>query len=242
MRSVFQFIKENKIITIIEITSLVCIYIIYFILDDVPEYFQGGYELGVVISNLSIGYTVSYIFNILVVYIPEQRRKKKVYLYVSKLTNLIVMHGENLFNDMIKKANRKDLTFSNLKPNDIKDICKNINPNTLSPSINIGNLQGNTVANQVNWDRNLLIHINRTKEHTKEILKYVPIMDSEHIVLVNKVLYSELFKFASFIEGGLLSFNEDLIIISNHLIDYKSILREIDEYITKHPYMNKNEM
>lgn len=64
----------NFFISIGLLLSIIIIIFTQFIFNDIHEYFNGGERLGNIFFNISMSYIVSYIFYVVLVYLPEEKK------------------------------------------------------------------------------------------------------------------------------------------------------------------------
>ncbi|WP_339212895.1 hypothetical protein [Solibacillus sp. FSL W8-0372] len=103
----------KKILIIVFLFSLSCIFIINFIWSNTPEFWEYGNETGVVISGLSMSFVAAYIFYLLDVVLPKLQRKKLIDAKIVDPGILIIRDIEMLFEDLIFLSENKIEFLSN---------------------------------------------------------------------------------------------------------------------------------
>lgn len=98
-KNIFELHNVLKGISVI---AVITIFIRQFVLYDVPEFFEFGYELGELLFNLSIGFLVTFWFYYLTVYRRERNYKVRSRKYVEVFVNKVVIAYDNLINDLIE--------------------------------------------------------------------------------------------------------------------------------------------
>lgn len=83
MKKIIFFIKNNIWITAFFVFSMFII-ISYILTTDFPELFNGAEELYNLFFQLSIGYTINFMFYITQIYIPNSKRESAVKICISK--------------------------------------------------------------------------------------------------------------------------------------------------------------
>lgn len=81
--------EVRKSINIGLLVSVLIIVSTQFIFAKTPELFPGGAKVCEIFYQLSLAYIASYIFYVIVVFIPEKNSKKDIFQYVSKLVRMI---------------------------------------------------------------------------------------------------------------------------------------------------------
>lgn len=115
MKKIIIFAKNNIWITVFFVISMFII-TSYILTTNLPELFNGAEELYNLFFQLSIGYTINFMFYITQIYIPSSRResaiKSCISTRISKLENTMYNFLEALVEIYSKKHTRKSKTFS----------------------------------------------------------------------------------------------------------------------------------
>jgi len=177
---------ENIILIVFLILSAIAIYLIKFLLTEIPERYAFGYEIGEVLYNLSLAYISSYIFYFLVVIIPRNRNKKNIYKHVSLISNGIVINGSRIFDGLKYNSGTFDID-AELNEKDFLQLCRSISPN---------DTQDFFITTEKQYPITYLEHINKVrlsiKNDTQTLFTYIAHLETEHIKLINDILYSQL--------------------------------------------------
>ncbi len=88
------FSNIDRKVNLLVIVATIAIVSVEFILDDVPEIFDGGYKIGRIIVQLCLAIVASYIFYLIVVHIPKEQEREH-------LRELIAMKSRNLVGAVI---------------------------------------------------------------------------------------------------------------------------------------------
>lgn len=98
-----KLIDINSILLVGSIIAVVIIGLKQFILNDIPEWFSFGEELGELMYDASIGYLVTYWFYYLTVYRVEKKRSERATDFVRIRIISIVRDTDNLLSAMYKR-------------------------------------------------------------------------------------------------------------------------------------------
>lgn len=77
--------------------------------------------------DVSIGFIISLIFYLIVVYIPEKQKRKDVEKVINSKCEDVIFSSYSLINEIIKKS-RLDYNYKTLKKSEMTDICNAVNP------------------------------------------------------------------------------------------------------------------
>lgn len=229
--------KQKIILFTILAISVLIVIANDFILKDIPEIFDIGYELGSVFSNLSLAYISSYIFYLLVVVTKEAKDKKNVLRSVYYITDNLIDSGyapitelmEALgvgLHDYDKRSMTREHFFAFCEQCDIKHKPKNKffgNYPNLKPAFLTEFIYNSTVY-----------HVNK---YVNEIFTFMPFLDSEFIALLNKLRHSIFFTRDSFSLAQISSITNipnKMIGRWDSMFDYIEIVREIEIYNNKY--------
>jgi len=135
---IIQFYFERKSISLL----LWCLTIIFSILaikssnEDVIEVLKGStiekylYQFpngNNFLWDISIGFLISVIFYIIVVYIPENRKRKDIEPLIKNKCESIIWASYGLINEIINKSNLS-YSFKTLTEEQFAEICREVNP------------------------------------------------------------------------------------------------------------------
>src|SRR5574344_2108729 len=99
----------NILISVALITLLLKV----FLLNGVPEVFNGAYELGVILEGVLGSVLASYVFYLIVVHLKEVNDKKVVYSHIIKWAKLVVGDCKSQLIDFGRES-KIDLPFLSL--------------------------------------------------------------------------------------------------------------------------------
>ncbi|RXQ96292.1 hypothetical protein EO244_05525 [Ancylomarina salipaludis] len=126
-----------------------------------------------IVQTISLGFVVSLIFYLIVVYIPNKRKEKDVDPYVKIQCESIIFSSSVIIKDIISKSDSGH-DFKNLTIEQFKEICEKVNP--LDHITKFHNGIGNY------FDQHLGYKINnnwiRIEEEVDNLLKLLPHIDT----------------------------------------------------------------
>ncbi|MFZ4741694.1 MAG: hypothetical protein ACOYLE_11075 [Bacteroidales bacterium] len=80
-----------------------------------------------VINDLSIGFLVSVIFYLIVVYSPDKQKQNDIEPFISTKCESLILSSNRLINEIIKKSNT-DCDIKTITKLEFHEICKKVNP------------------------------------------------------------------------------------------------------------------
>jgi len=176
----------NIILIVFLILSVIAIYLIKFLLAEIPEKCDFGYEIGEVLYNLSLAYISSCIFYLLVVLIPQNRNKKNIYKHASSISEGIVINGSRIFEGLKYDSGVFNLD-TELSEKDFLQLCRSISPN---------DIQTFFLTSEKQYPITYLEHINKlrlsVRNDIQTLFTYIAHLETEHIKIINDILYCQL--------------------------------------------------
>jgi len=210
--------------------SLLTILLVNFVFNETNEIFKYGAEIGNALSNLSLAYVASYIFYRIGVIEREKEIKKTIYISVIKLTNKLLFNGFYIL-DVLVENEKKDRNKIHKEKNKIteeeyKELCKKINPNSLSrfsEQVNELELKTNTKIESL-----YIQCVKLVREHIDRIFIFLPYLEDEHIKILNEIRDSKLLS----TDRGLYftKTNKNFSIFENYMYDYFKLILKLENY------------
>ena len=137
---------------------------------DLPELFDGGAELLNSLYNISMGYFVSYIFYILVVYLPEYKNKQHIKTITTPIVKRIIETNAKVLS--VEQTLSVDGQFVNL--------------NAIIPNETGFEPEGTT------WCKFLLCNLEHIEHNLVVLEKFHPHLEPEFIEICEQVRSTEL--------------------------------------------------
>jgi hypothetical protein len=212
--------------------SAIFIIVYTFFLIDIPEKFNKGYEIGLLLFNLSFTIISAFIFYLLIDYYPKKIRKKEL---LSSL-EIHITRIEETYNTILKNLDYSGLdidilTYDKCSNEVLKKVMANTNPDF------------RTDVNSLTKEKLSITElINRQKGYVENQIAEL----EKHIDFISTDLYKELvnlkaidltliFRAGTAMLKRINAPNQDLGIFSDQLFDYIIKVRSIREE------WNKNE-
>lgn len=218
------------------------IFIYQAILIKLPEAFPFAFELGDIQYKICFAFVTSFIFYVLITFIPREQDKKNVYQYVERKKGNLLFSIDNFFGVFVEKTNsfvsqdiRKLALYSVLFENrklekekltkqDFKDICQLIHSKDESPI----NYYSNNTFFPYQWRDYLKIHAETVKSEIADIFILIPHLNTKHISLLTELNESEFIRICSIGKiFDLLDSEPDIEVLHNALYEYYKLLKKI---------------
>jgi hypothetical protein len=188
------------------------------------------------IWDITIGFLISVIFYLLVVYLPENQKKKDIEPFINNKCEEIIFHSYGLIQEIISKS-KTEYQYKTLTQQQLIEICKNVNPKVHfyqfqnGPSYAFLNHLGYMIS--ISWKR-IIVEID-------EIMRLLPYVDSGLLRRIYK-LSNNFLKYTS---KNLAAFealnNDNLEPWSSVLYDFYMETKELRDYYilyTKRSFIN----
>jgi hypothetical protein len=133
-----RFITVRKDIQYPAIVAISSIIIGDIFLKHTPAFSQLQYDVGQLFIKLCYSFTSAFIFFFIVVHMPKERRKVRVYRFVNNKTLAIDREVRNMMEqlsnssgiNLLSKLKRLELKESDINQAELEEACRRINPNT----------------------------------------------------------------------------------------------------------------
>lgn len=212
------------LLKLIVLSSVIFIIIYTFILIDIPEKFNKGYEIGLLLFNLSFSIISAFIFYLLIDYYPKRIRKKEL---LSSL-EIYITRIEETYNTILKNLDYSGLNIDTLTYDKCsKEVLKKVMANT--------NPDFRTDVNSLTKEKLSITElINRQKGYVENQIAEL----EKHIDFISTDLYKELvnlkaidltliFRAGTAMLKRVNAPNNDFGIFSDQLFDYIIKVRNI---------------
>ena len=148
--------KQNQILNILLLLSIIIIFCNNVYFNDIPELFSKGNEIGNIFSNLSLAYISSFIFYLVVVKYQENTDKKNIYATIYNLSRQLVGRGNSVVTTLATANNcLTDELTKKITIEEYLELCKKTNPKTINPNVKLG-----TISNLISATYSELIYNN----------------------------------------------------------------------------------
>jgi len=211
------------------VVSFMSVILIKFWLIEIPEFFNGGYKIGQIWSDLCFSYISAFIFYFIVVHVKEFTDKVNLYRYISRFTNAIISQAKKLANDL--SSDSMVMLKSDYPTKDeLSSICTIINPNRESPKFIGVTLSDFYPIWMQYFENNRKIII----EYADRILSRNLIYDSELIKILAEICDCKFFNIVHHSESNRPSTNRysktNLLFIEDPMYDFFSLIKSLECY------------
>lgn len=173
--------SASRMANLLTVLSLCLLLLKLFILNQIPELFRFGYQLGLVVDGILLSVISSYIFYLFVVHQKEIRDKENITPYIEKhILSIIGMCSAQL--SSIAEESKISLTLEHLDKTLLNKAMSKINPNANAPLLIAINPQ-----QHANWLQFFDHYKYRTQESIKRLFVQLPFLDIELIVALTKI-------------------------------------------------------
>lgn len=218
--------KQHLEITLKIIVSLSVIFIVIytFVLSDIPEKFDKGYEIGLLLFNFSFSIISAFIFYLLIDFYPKQIRKKELLSSLEIYINRI----EETYNIILKSLNYNNLdidtlTYDDCTQEDLKRVMSSTNPD-FKTDINTLTRQGLTITELINGKKGYV------ENQITELEKHIEFLSTDlykDLVNLKTIDLTLIFRAGTIMLKRVNSPNNDLGIFSDQFFDYIMKIRSI---------------
>jgi hypothetical protein len=226
-RSVMKGLTKgfNLIISLGCILALFIIVITQFVLNDIPEFFKGGANLGNVLFNISMSYWVSYIFYVIVAYLPEEKKRTYVRKHVDALVKDIIKKNNSL-KDNMKRHTGNTANMDN--DTDIINVMAQIQTNATAPIV--AYVSGITAFN---WKEYLELNNTQVIDKCNGLFVYMPYLEPELVLLLSDLIYCQYFNQLDLLRGAHTTPRTTIGYLGKNYIVYNNVLKKLEEYSNK---------
>jgi len=219
------------------VVSVIIIVLNNIVLNDIPEIFNRGYEIGQVLSNLSLSFIASYIFYLVVVVAKDKRDKQNVLSIVYALTRQLVGRAYSIYDNIAEAAGKANDTEGRhtVSSEEFLDLCLKGNPKDISPS---RRLSINGAIREANFGELIVSNaFDNVKALHRDVLTFQPYLDSEQVQLMSEMLNSSFFIMAPSLADPHVT-NENFSSYGAAAYAFIECTRRLDTYNEKHnrPY------
>jgi len=226
------FIKTiPKALNILAILTMACLGLKIFYFNNIPEAFDGGYEVGVIIEGLLASIIASYIFYLIVVHLKETKDKHIIYPHVQQWANIVVSTCTSQLADMCK-ATGVQLDLNTITKVQIDQAMNALNPHSQSP------LLINLPQNYANWLQYLIHNIQKSRSYITKIMSQIIYIDSTLVALVTSIEECSYFNVLNQVYRHPMK-NTNMSFVSNNFFDYCQKCAELKRYIEEMGLLQK---
>lgn len=120
-------LSPNRILLVSLGLAIATIYLVEFVLDDVPEVFSGGAKLGSILVNVCLSYIAAYIFYLVTYRIPKHIERKHIEEHAAHLISMVLFYVLFIMQDAANmNIPQKDLKLNDFSEEDFKSAMNNV--------------------------------------------------------------------------------------------------------------------
>ncbi len=186
---VLKFLRKEKPLFYIFLLATVFSFSINLIGKQFTEpiYLPWASELGDLVSNICIGFIVSYLFYFIVVFAKSEQDKKNISEVIAWQSNIIVIQGRSLHKSIVKNNTHVKSFPPSL--DELETACKDIDPFN-SPLVHS--------SKTLHWNAFVKSKVNEIQWSLNKLYPIYPLIDSELIGILTSIEKSQLFIGAEF--------------------------------------------
>jgi hypothetical protein len=198
-------------------------------LNDVPELFSKGSEIGSLIEKLSFAYIGSFVFYLLVTHQKSFFDKLKVNSFIEARVRNVIGCGTGMLNTL---SNAAGVNLAGTWPTneELHTICTNINPQGNSPMLAAIN------GPPASWLLFLKNQKDRNDKFSKDVLNLMPYLDASLVRIITNVnnctFFSEIEMLNSLVKQAPLA-NQNLTSLENNFAKYLQLIKQLEDYRSK---------
>jgi hypothetical protein len=214
------------------------------ILLKLPEALPFAFEIGDIQYRICFAFITSYIFYVLMTFIPKERDKENVYSYVEPKKDKLIVSIDTFIGVLVEQVNdfssqdpkkqmlhsvlfeNRKLDIDNLKKQDFNDICLLLESNTESPIC----FYSNSSFIPYLWRDVLKIHADTIKQEIAGIFVLIPHLKSSHIKLLANISDTEFIRICHL--GSIFNLLEkepDMMLLHSSIYNYYLLFLKLKE-------------
>lgn len=212
-----------KPLNILVLLSIVILATKIFYFNQLPEVFNGAYEVGIIVEGLLASIVASYIFYLIVVHFKETKDKKLIYPYILKWAKNVVGACDSQIKE-ISSATGIQMNLLSITQNQVDQAMNNLNPHAQAPLIII------SPNKYANWLQYLCYNMNRSRSYISKIMSQIIYIDSKLVALVTAIEESTYFYIISQATHHQIR-NTNMSFISNNFFEYCQKCINLKSYV-----------
>ncbi|NTV05504.1 MAG: hypothetical protein HGA59_03230 [Chlorobiaceae bacterium] len=164
----------------IVLVSILLLAIKVFLLDRIPAFFSGGFEMGIIMEDIFASVVASYLFYLFVIHLKEFSDKETIQPYIHKHSLRVVGY---CFTQVkaIGIAAGDNVSMANASVDAITEALKKIAPYSNAPIIMAA------TKKYANWFEYFIYYSERTKESIRRVLIQLPYADAKLVSLLTSI-------------------------------------------------------
>lgn len=214
----------RKDLGLLFIVSILIVLMINFWLIDIPQFFNKGNTIGVLIEKLCMSYISAFIFFFFVVHIKQQKDKRNIYQFVAEKSINIISCGQTIGRDLAKDSNVKLKTYYPSKE-ELLEICYKINP--YSEPTTLVSWSGL----KLNWFSHFEKYRQDSMDSINEIYAKMPFLDAQLIKHLSLIESSPFFSLTKAMQNfPFKAKNENLLNFVDTILNYLETVKDFEQF------------
>ncbi|HKK11278.1 MAG TPA: hypothetical protein VJ945_00480 [Flavobacteriaceae bacterium] len=216
---VFRILTSIWFLFSIAIVALIIILLIELVLNDIPEKFEKGSEIGNIVYKLCLAYISSFIFYFLVVHLKKVKDRHILEPYISGKVRTIIHSGKILIRFLVKATETK---IDGQYPTQIEleQMCLKIDPNSFVDGFH-----------ETNWLQLFEFYQQKSESAINSVYEKIPFIDSKLVRYLGDIQNNPHYYSASNRPKKI--GNKNLEQFSKHLSQYLSLIKELEIFAEK---------
>jgi hypothetical protein len=212
--------KEANFIVLISIFLLT---VKVFLLDNIPSFFSGAYEMGVIMEDIFSSVVASYLFYLFVIHLKEYSDKETIQPYIHKHAMRVVGY---CFTQLkaVAVSTSEDVSISNASVEKITAAFKKIPPYSKAPIIIA------STKKQANWFEYFIYQSERTKESIRRVLIQLPYADAKLVSILMSIDDCAHFHNINFMRSIKVN-DPDLANWASNFAEYCTLCEQLNSYL-----------
>jgi hypothetical protein len=172
--------SASKEANFIVLVSMFLLAIKIFLLDRIPSFFSGFFEMGIIMEDIFSSVIASYLFYLFVIHLKEFSDKETIQPYIHKHSMRVVGYCLNQLKAIGTTAG-EHVSISNASVEHVTAAFKKISPYTKAPIFLV------TTKKYANWFEYFIYHSERTKESIRRVLIQLPYADAKLVSMLTSI-------------------------------------------------------
>ena len=191
-----------------------------------------------IIFNISMGFVVSAIFYIIVVYLPEKQKQSDVAPQIDEYVSTVISRTWCLVSEILRHSNHNG-SINDITKDQFKIACKSVNPLAIKQQFHNG---ANTIYT-AHFGHSLYNDWNFIVKNVEKTMHFLPYVDTGLVKRLNEIRSSNLRLMIGSINEIEKIQNRDLEVWSENIFEVFELGNKLEQYYVKninkkfkHPY------
>ena len=214
--------KYNKILITLFSIDIIFVFVYIFYLIDIGEFFYKGFELGLLLYNISLSFIAAVIFYLIIDYYPKKERRYKFLRNLEVHLNDINNSLNEIIDNLNYPENIKKIDLKKINDEEFKVVLKNTPPDFKTSK---------SYVEYFNQDIDILksVEINSGKviSNVEAILKHIDFLEPELYKVLEDIKSFPIIKTLHFMRQHNLKI-ANLLALHKIFIDYINLINKLN--------------